>query len=126
MPYHKQLVFLIALALALSAVPAQAEDDSGLSYPAKIGGKLGIGMINAVTGLVEIPKSVMIVSEQENPGLGVTLGLVKGLTNALGRSFLGMLDVISFPIPTKPLVNPPVVFQDFDKETTYGTGWENY
>jgi putative exosortase-associated protein (TIGR04073 family) len=109
----------------LSPASALAED-SGLSYPSKIGGKLGIGLMNAMTGIVEIPKSMIVESNKEGIGMGLSVGLVKGMTNMLGRSVLGMADVISFPIPTKPLVTPPVVFQDFGTETSYGAGWETY
>ncbi len=125
MLHKKQALVLVAGAIALFSVASHAED-SGISYPARIGGKFGVGIINATTGIVEIPKTMMTVSAQEGIGLGLSLGLIKGMTNMLGRSFLGMLDVVSFPIPTKPLVTPPVVFQDFDTETTYGQGWETY
>lgn len=120
-----RLSCLAVAIIAAASLPAHAED-SAISYPAKIGGKFGIGMINAMTGIVEIPKTMMTVSSSEGIGLGLSLGLVKGMTNMLGRSLLGMMDVVSFPIPTKPLVSPPVVFQDFGTETTYGSGWETY
>ncbi len=125
MSSKNQALALAAGVAALFAVAAHADGD-GISYPARIAGKLGIGLMNATTGIVEIPKTMMTVSEQEGIGLGLSLGLVKGMTNMMGRSFLGMLDVVSFPIPTKPLINPPVVFQDFGTETTYGQGWETY
>ena len=112
--------------LCLSSLSVRAEEGSGISYPAKIGGKFLIGMLNVATGIVEIPKTMMTESASEGIAMGASLGLLKGMTNVLGRSFLGMADVVSFPIPTKPLVTPPVVFQDFDKETTYGEGWETY
>jgi hypothetical protein len=37
-----------------------------------------------------------------------------------------MVDVVSFPIPTKPMITPAVVFQDFAQGTTYASGWETY
>ncbi|MEI7868523.1 MAG: exosortase system-associated protein, TIGR04073 family [Candidatus Methylumidiphilus sp.] len=119
------VLFLAASLVSLYPFSTQAED-SGISYPARIGGKFGIGLINTVTGIVEIPKSMMVVSEQEGIGMGMSLGFVKGMTNMLGRTLTGMVDVVSFPVPTKPMINPAVVFQDFDKETTYASGWETY
>jgi len=110
----------------LCPAAAHAEEDSGISYPAKIGGKLGIGLMNAATGIIEIPKSMAVESSKEGIGMGLSVGLIKGMTNMVGRSFLGMLDVVSFPLPTKPLVTPPVIFQDFSEETSYGNGWETY
>ena len=125
MSHKKQALFVVAGLAALLSVAAHAEEN-GISYPAKIGGKLGIGLINATTGIVEIPKTMMTVSAKEGIALGMTLGLTKGMINMIGRSFMGMLDVVSFPIPTKPLITPPVVFEDFSEETTYGQGWETY
>lgn len=123
----------VCITLGLLALPPQAfaedeevGDSEGISYPAKIGGKFLIGMMNATTGIVEIPKTMMTESTNEGLASGLTVGLVKGMTNMIGRSFLGMMDVVSFPIPTKPLVQPPVVFQDFGTETTYGEGWQTY
>jgi putative exosortase-associated protein (TIGR04073 family) len=121
----KQTFFLTAVAILLFSVTSHAED-SGISYPAKIGGKFGIGLINATTGIVEIPKTMMVMSESDGLGMGLSVGFLKGMGNMMGRTFLGMVDVISFPVPTKPLINPPVVFQDFGVETTYGNGWETY
>ncbi|MFM8332204.1 MAG: exosortase system-associated protein, TIGR04073 family [Candidatus Methylumidiphilus sp.] len=122
---RKPAVLLAAVVLALSAGCAFA-DDGGLSYGSKIAGKFGLGLINATTGIAELPKSMMVESAAEGIGMGMTVGLLKGMTNMLGRSLFGMLDVVSFPIPTKPMLTPPVVFQDFDTATTYGDGWETY
>ena len=122
----KPQALLLAGTLALFSLAAQSGEDSGISYPAQIGGKLGIGFINAATGIAEFPKSVMVESSKEGIGMGMSVGLLKGLTNMIGRSFFGVLDVVSFPIPTKPIVTPAVVFQDFGEETTYGNGWETY
>ena len=115
----------LACALALFSTALFAED-SGISYPARIAGKFGIGLINTVTGIVEIPKSMMVESASEGIGMGMSLGFVKGMTNMMGRTLTGMLDVVSFPIPTKPMITPAVVFQDFDQATTYASGWEGY
>lgn len=125
MSQNKPMLCLAAGALALCAAAAHAEE-GGLSYPARIGGKLGIGLLNATTGIVELPKGIVVESSKEGILRGVTVGWIKGFGNMLGRSFLGMVDVVSFPIPTKPLITPPVVFQDFGEETSYGTGWESY
>ena len=124
--FNKKLsLFLAAAAIGFLSMSAQAEE-SGISYPARIGGKFGIGLINTVTGIIEIPKSMMVVSAEEGIGMGMSLGFVKGMTNMLGRTLTGMVDVVSFPIPTKPMITPAVVFQDFNQETTYASGWETY
>lgn len=127
----KLTVVCLTLGLLATTTYAYAEeeevgDSEGISYPAKIGGKFLIGMMNASTGIVEIPKTMVTESSNEGLASGLTVGFIKGMTNMIGRTFLGMMDVVSFPIPTKPLVQPPVVFQDFGTETTYGEGWQTY
>jgi putative exosortase-associated protein (TIGR04073 family) len=122
---NKLALFLAAVAITLFSMSVQAED-SGISYPARIAGKFGIGIINTTTGIIEIPKSMMVESAKEGIGMGMSLGFVNGMTNMLGRTIVGMVDVVSFPIPTKPMITPAVVFQDFDQETTYASGWETY
>jgi putative exosortase-associated protein (TIGR04073 family) len=122
----KKVLFPIYLiALLIISTPSFA-DDGGIGYPAKIFGKLGIGIINAATGIIEIPKSMTVESQQEGIGMGLSVGLLKGLGNTLGRSILGVADVVTFPIPTKPMLTPPVVFQDFSTATEYSNGWELY
>ena len=69
---------------------------------------------------------MMVESAKDGVGMGLTFGFVKGLTNLVGRTLTGIVDVVSFPIPTKPMVTPAVVFQEFDQETTYASGWETY
>ncbi len=125
MSNKKLVVFLFPSVIALFTPSSQA-NDSGISYPAIIAGKLGIGLINTVTGIIEIPKSMMVESAKEGIGMGMTLGFVQGMTNMMGRTLVGMVDVVSFPIPTKPMITPPVIFQDFGQETTYASGWEIY
>ncbi len=121
---RRQALCLAAAFIAFFSASVHADD--GISYPAKIAGKFGIGLMNAATGIVEIPKTMTVESQQEGIGMGLSAGLLKGLVNMLGRTFLGAADMVSFPIPTKPLINPPVVFQNFSEPTTYGSGWETY
>ena len=119
------MAFLFASVISLFT-PSSHAKDSGISYPAIIAGKFGIGLINTVTGIIEIPKSMMVESAKDGIGMGLSLGFVQGMTNMMGRTLIGMIDVVSFPIPTKPMITPPVIFQDFGQETTYATGWETY
>jgi len=121
----QRALILAACAFAWFSVAVHAED-SGISYPARIFGKLGIGLMNTTTGIVEIPKTMMVVSEKDGIGMGMSVGFLKGMTYMVGRTLLGMVDVVSFPIPTKPMITPPVVFQDFSEETTYAEAWETY
>ncbi len=124
---RKKIALLLAAGtLVFVSSSGHAEDEDGIGYGAKIAGKFGIGLINATTGIVEIPKTMMVESEKEGIGMGLSLGFLQGMVNMMGRTVLGMVDMLSFPIPTKPMVEPPVVFQDFNVETSYSNGWEMY
>jgi len=77
------------------------------------------GIANAVTGWVELPKNVILTSQTEGPIYGVTTGVAMGIMHTIGRSLVGVLDAATFFIPTKPSVNPPFIWQDFSRETSY-------
>jgi hypothetical protein len=38
----------------------------------------------------------------------------------LGRTGCGIVDLITFPIPTKPIAYPVYIWDNFDIDTTYG------
>ena len=76
--------------------------------------KLGRGVANALTGWVEITKSVYQTSVEQNPFAGVTVGLVKGAGAALHRTGAGLYEVATFPVPLpqnySPAIEPEYVF----------------
>ena len=84
------------------------------------GEKLLNGVSNVATGFVEVPKNVILKSQQEGIFYGATVGLVAGLMHSVGRTVLGVMDMVTFFIPTSSSVNPDYVWQDFSRETTYG------
>lgn len=88
-------------------------------YPAKIGEKLGSGVSNVFTGVVEVPKTMMIASRREGVGYGVTAGLFTGIVHMVGRTLIGAVDAATFMIPSRPMINPHFIWDDFDKETSY-------
>lgn len=104
-----------ALAFASSTSPAA---DSG--YGDKVGLKFGSGYTNLVLGLVEIPKNMILTTNQTNALFGVTGGVAKGVIHGVGRTLAGVVDVLTFPIPTEPIPRPAFVWQDFQTETRYG------
>ena len=62
--------FLVFSVLFFSSSYAATAD----SYPENATSKLGNGAANAVSGLVEIPKNVMIASREEGPLYGIWIG----------------------------------------------------
>lgn len=81
--------------------------------------KLVSGVTNAVTGWVELPKNIILTSQIEGPLYGITIGTVMGIMHTVGRSLVGVLDAATFFIPISPSVNPPFIWQDFSRETSY-------
>ena len=85
--------------------------------------KLGRGIFNVATGLLEVPKQAVRESrkgEKKNVGLaviGVFSGLLLGTGYAVGRTLGGAVEIITFPWPNPggtfaPLVQPETVFSD--------------
>ncbi|MBM4200776.1 MAG: exosortase system-associated protein, TIGR04073 family [Gammaproteobacteria bacterium] len=89
-------------------------------YAQVVGRKLASGFSNMAMGIAEIPKNMIITTNQTNLLFGLTGGALKGLLHTLGRTFSGMVDVVTFPVPTQPITRPPLVWQDFQTETQYG------
>jgi len=111
---------LILSAFFFSPYVALAEDGSTFEdYPRNVGEKLGNGIANIVTGFVEIPKTMIVTSNNDGVAYGVTNGFFIGLVHAVGRTVSGAIDVATFVVPTTPLVEADYIWQDFDKETTY-------
>lgn len=90
------------------------------SYGEKVGYKAANAFANLTTGILEIPKNIINTMNQSNFFYGVTGGFVKGTVNTLGRMGCGIIDLITLPLPTKPIANPPFIWDNFDVDTTYG------
>lgn len=107
--------FLIAFVLFLAAPNLALADQ----YPDKVIEKLGNGIANAVTGVVEIPKTITIVGNRDGVIHGMTVGFLTGIANAVGRSLSGAFDIATFLVPTTPFVKPAYIWDDFNRETTF-------
>lgn len=75
---------------------------------------------NLTTSTLEIPKNIINTMNQSNFFYGVFGGFLKGLVNTLGRTGCGIVDFITLPLPTQPIVYPAYVWDDFDVDTSYG------
>ncbi len=118
----KQIIKMLMLVGAFFLMTPYAASAS--TYPAKLGVKLGNGVVNMVTGLGEVPKNIILANRAEGPGYAATAGVMTGFLHGLGRTFCGAVDLMTFMIPTKPMVRPNFIWQSFNKETTYGGNWE--
>ena len=108
----QKLIIIVTLFLLPNVVLAH-------NYPTKVGEKLGNGIANAVTGVVEIPKTMMVTSKREGVAYGVTAGFFTGIVHMVGRTLTGAVDIATFFVPTTPIVRPQYIWDDFDRETTY-------
>jgi putative exosortase-associated protein (TIGR04073 family) len=90
------------------------------SYGAQVGEKSLNGLTNIGTAWLEIPKNVVKTTQETNIIYGMIGGLGMGIFNTLGRLSTGVIDLVSAPIPTDPLVSPVRAWENFDTKTTYG------
>jgi len=92
------------------------------NYGSEIGAKALNGFANIATGFLEMPKNVINVSNESGSNIlyGIFGGLGKGIVNFGGRLAVGVTDLITFPIPTKPIASPLYIWDDFDVDTSYG------
>jgi len=80
------VVILACVAISTLSLSALAED--------KGKDKLQNTTGNVLLGWTEIPKAVAAVTkDSDNPFLGITVGLLKGIANAFARTVSGVADV---------------------------------
>lgn len=108
---------IISLLMALST---NIYADEQQSYGDKVGEKALNGLANMGTAILEIPKNIINTTNDSNIAYGVIGGLTKGILNTVGRLVTGATDLITAPIPTDPIVHPKYIWDDYDKDTTYG------
>ncbi len=112
----KLIQTLLIISIMFLAAPNLVLADQ---YPDKVVEKLGNGLANAVTGVVEIPKTITIVGNRDGVIHGMTIGFLTGIANAVGRSLSGAFDIATFLIPTTSFVKPAYIWDDFSRETTF-------
>jgi putative exosortase-associated protein (TIGR04073 family) len=95
------------------------------SYGSKVGDKALHGITNIATGFLEIPKDIINTTNAQGSNIffGLAGGGVKGIVDALGRISSGAADLITAPLPTKPIAQPQYIWQDFDANTTYDSAF---
>jgi len=97
---------------------AAAIETNNIPYKHSPINKFGRGLINTVTCWAEIPGQVAVVSKEQNPAIGMTLGLGEGMFTMLLRGATGLVDVFTFFMPPydKPLMQPEYAIVDADKK----------
>jgi putative exosortase-associated protein (TIGR04073 family) len=90
------------------------------SYGSKVGNKALNAFANLTTAPLEIPKNIINTTNKSNVFYGIFGGLAKGMVNIAGRMGVGIADLITIPLPTKPIAHPMYIWDDFDIDTSYG------
>lgn len=108
----RQALLAVAMAAAVSA-PASAD------YPSDVGDKLARGVSNTALGWTEFFKNGYNEPAQRGM-LFMPFGVMKGVAHVCGRTALGIVDLISFPIPSQPLVHSSHIWENMSTETSYG------
>jgi putative exosortase-associated protein (TIGR04073 family) len=113
----------------------QIKQRENARYRSQVGDKALNGVANIFTGPLELPKNIINQvnynysnsysnSFGENPDdnivYGIIGGVISGALNATGRIMTGVTDLVTAPLPTKPIIQPRYVWDDFDKKNTYG------
>ncbi|MBI3268685.1 MAG: exosortase system-associated protein, TIGR04073 family [Planctomycetes bacterium] len=72
------------------------------------------GLLNILTGWIEIPKQIARTAKEDGAGKGATIGFLKGIGMAVARTAAGVLEAglffAPFPEDYKPILEPALVF----------------
>ncbi|WP_031437738.1 exosortase system-associated protein, TIGR04073 family [Methylobacter tundripaludum] len=92
----------------------------GNSYGSKVGNKALNAFANLTTSVLEIPKNIINTTNKSNVFYGIVGGVFKGMVNMGGRIGVGIADLVTIPLPTRPIAQPLYIWDNFDVDTTYG------
>ncbi len=87
--------------------------------------KLGRGVVNVLTGWIEIPKQTAREWARTDPFTGTVMGVIKGTAFAVARTFVGFYEVISFPFPI-PSNYQPLMEPEFVLPTVWGESFPTF
>ncbi len=93
-------VALVAVAASMLSTPAWAGSlccgggDSTSGGPVR---KLSRGMANSLTGVLEVPYTMMDVQKRDGVIPAMSWGVISGVQNAVVRTVVGMTELMTFP-----------------------------
>jgi putative exosortase-associated protein (TIGR04073 family) len=108
---HATLAFGLVALLGFLPSNAAAQERA---YPVKIIWKFGRGLENILKSPVEIPVNMYKEAHRaevrgDNAGgqaIGYFTGTLTGIGYTLARIGVGVFDVVTFPVPTDPIMHP--------------------
>jgi putative exosortase-associated protein (TIGR04073 family) len=80
------------------------------------------GLGNMASAPLEYPKNIINLTNEPDSNIfyGIVGGVIRGSLDTAGRIINGATDFVTAPLPTKPVVQPKYVWDDFDKTNSYG------
>jgi putative exosortase-associated protein (TIGR04073 family) len=82
--------------------------------------KMGRGVVNVLTGWIEVPKQVLLgMRDPGNPLVGSARGLAKGAGLTLLRGGVGLYEALTFPLPY-----PPGFASPYEPMAIHDYAWE--
>lgn len=115
----KTTLILLSLLFSVSQVHASEEITPNI-YMNRAGTKILSGVINVATGWLELPKNISLWNQKEENILqGTSGGILWGIVHTASRTASGAIDLVTFWIPTFPIPEPLLVFDNFSKESEY-------
>ena len=97
------------------------------NYGEKTASKLGNGMLDIVTSILEIPKTIIKTTEEDGLVSGLTIGFVKGIANTAGQAVSGAVNVATFPVPVElenPMAPKKSTIEQINMEDEFGGAFE--
>lgn len=114
---HALFITLITVLLVFFSPLSSAEQQS---YGDKTSDKFARSMSNIGLSVLEIPKNIINRTNESNVFYGLVGGGFQGVLNMGGRMGVGLLDLLTLPLPTKPITDPLHPWQQyFEKDTQY-------
>ena len=112
-----KLLSLLLIVIFLLPLAASAEVEDAPTGQNALR-KLARGIANVLFGVVEVPNQITKVSSNQGGGAGVTYGVGKGVVRWVEREFVGVYDIVTFPVPVpkgyKPVMKPEFPAEDYE------------
>lgn len=104
---------LLIAGVMLLAAPSHAQMERRDSDFDKMLHKLGRGIVNVLTGWMEIPKEIAEAWRETDPVTGLVVGGIKGVGYTVVRTVAGVYEIFTFPMPFPenygPIIEPEFV-----------------
>jgi putative exosortase-associated protein (TIGR04073 family) len=121
MKTYKHVLIITLLTAFLAAFSPLSNASTGQAC-GSIGDKALRGFTNIPTSVLEMPKNIInTTNNSTNVFYGIFGGFLKGILHTTARVSAGLLDLLTFPLQTKPITDPIYPWQEyFERDTTYG------